>query len=284
MVQTLIEDALGDPRNAAALAAAAEFAYSPEAEAKPKFRAELGLNARLISSGNTQVYLAGNDEHLVVAFRGTEAPTSLEGLKDWLLTDAANLLIVPEGRLGTDLAAAGVGARFHQGFVDAIADIWEQVYAAVDQEMKAAERPLWITGHSLGGALALLAGWLFLRRTVAVHQIYTFGGPMIGNDRATLSFDREFAGKVFRYVNLPDPVPKLPTMSLVANQYVHCQKEIPVGAADSANDFVSQLRQGVVSGVLNATLIDDIWNAVKTRISAHGMNNYRELVSRLLRS
>jgi len=55
------------------------------------------------------------------------------------------------------LAAAGVGARFHQGFVDAIAEVWEPVYAAVDQELKAAERPLWITGHSLGAALALLA-------------------------------------------------------------------------------------------------------------------------------
>jgi hypothetical protein len=45
--------------------------------------------------------------HVVVAFRGTESPTSLDGLKGILLTDAMNLLVVPEGRLGHDLAAAG---------------------------------------------------------------------------------------------------------------------------------------------------------------------------------
>lgn len=43
----------------------------------------------------------------------------------------------------TDLAAAGVGARFHQGFVNAIADIWQPVLASVEVEMKKAERPLW---------------------------------------------------------------------------------------------------------------------------------------------
>jgi triacylglycerol lipase len=287
MVKTLIEDALGDPRNAEALASAADISYCPEAVAREKFREELGLDARLFSVDNTQAYVATNDEHLVVAFRGTEAPTSVEGLKDWLLTDALNLLIVPEGRLGTDLAAAGVGARFHQGFVDAIAKIWEPVYAAVDQELKTAERPLWITGHSLGGALALLAAWLFQRRMIPVHQIYTFGGPMIGNDVAIEAFDREFAGKIFRYVNDPDPVPKLPTMSLVANQYAHCQKEITLGAAGAvgaAADFFQQYAKQAVNGVLHATLLDDIWKGLQARIGAHAMDNYRQLLTKLFRS
>lgn len=282
MGKTLMEDAWGDPRNAEALAWASDFSYYPEAEAKAKFRAELGLEARLFSVGNTQAYVAANDDHIVVAFRGTEAPTSLEGVKDWLLTDAVDLLIVPEGRLGTDLAAAGVGARFHQGFVNAIAAIWDPVYKAVDQEMKAAERPLWVTGHSLGGALALLAAWLFLRRMVPVHQIYTFGGPMIGNDLALTAFDREFAGKIFRYVNVPDPVPKLPTVSLVANQYAHCQTEITlgvVGATGAAADFFHELGKKTVDGILNATLLDDLWNGLKDRIGAHGMASYRKLLA-----
>jgi hypothetical protein len=284
MSKTLIEDALGDPRNAEALAWASDLSYYPEAEAKPKFRAELGLDARLFSAGNTQAYVATNDDHIVVAFRGTEAPTSLEGVKDWLLTDAMNLLMVPEGRLGTDLAAAGVGARFHQGFVDAIAAIWDPVYQAVDKEMKAAERPLWITGHSLGGALALLAAWLFLRRMIPVHQIYTFGGPMIGNPLAVSAFDREFAGKIFRYVNVPDPVPQLPTVSLVANQYAHCQKEMSLGAtAGAAADLFQQLGKKTVDGILNATLLDDLWNGLQQRIGAHGMDSYRKLLADLFK-
>ena len=83
--------------------------------------------------------------------------------------------MVPEGRLGTDFAAAGVGARFHKGFIAALAMVWDPLLAAVEAELKRAERPLWVTGHSLGGALALLSAWLFHRKFISVHQVYTFG-------------------------------------------------------------------------------------------------------------
>jgi hypothetical protein len=94
---------------------------------------------------------------------------------------------------------------------------------------------------------------------IPVHQLYTFGGPMIGNQAAVNAFDRELAGKIFRYVNVPDPVPKLPTVSLVANQYTHCQKEMTLGvagAAGAAADFFAQLGKQTVDGILNATLLE----------------------------
>src|SRR6516162_4292527 len=99
----LIEDAKGDPRNAAVLSLASDLAYLPVEEGAEAFHTQLGMEARLISVGNTQVYVASNDEHIVAAFRGTESPTTIDGLKDWLLADAGNLLIVPEGRRGTEL-------------------------------------------------------------------------------------------------------------------------------------------------------------------------------------
>jgi predicted lipase len=271
----LIEDALGDPRNAQAMAVAADLSYFPQAEGAAKFQQELGMTAcQFFSVGNTQAYVLSNDDHILVVFRGTEAPTSIEGLKDWLLTDALNLLIVPEGRLGTDLAAAGVGARFHQGFVNAIADIWDPVLAAVEGELKKKERPLWITGHSLGGALALFAAWLFQRKMINVHQIYTFGAPMIGNELAAKAFDREFKGKIFRYVNTLDPVPQLPTMSLIANQYGHCLTEVPLGGA-AGGSFFQGLAGSAVDGALNANLIDIIWKTLQERVGAHAMDVYR---------
>ena len=53
--------------------------------------------------------------------------------------------------------------------------VWDELYAAIDQAQKTKERPLWITGHSLGGALALLAGWRFNRNFISVNEIVTFG-------------------------------------------------------------------------------------------------------------
>jgi hypothetical protein len=275
----LIEDALGDPRNARALAVASDLAYYAEAEAAPQFRDQLGLEARLISVGNTQVYVAQNDKHLVVAFRGTEAPNTIDGLKDCLLTDALNLLTVPEGRLGTDLAAAGVGARFHKGFVTALGSVWDPLVAAVEAEQKRAERPLWVTGHSLGGALALLAAWLFHRKFISVHQVYTYGAPMIGNTAATQAFDREFAGKIFRYVNPTDPVPKLPTISLLANDYGHCLKEMMLGAA--AAEAVAEAAPAAAGGALDPATIEHLWQSAQQRVAAHSLAHYRDLIAKL---
>jgi hypothetical protein len=277
----LIEDALGDPRNACTLALASDLAYMGQAEGAEAFRTQLGLDAKLFSVGNTQAFLLTNDEHIIVAYRGTESPTTIEGLKDWLLTDAANLLIVPEGRLGTDLAAAGVGARFHQGFVKAIGDIWDPLFEAVQAERQRRDRPLWLTGHSLGGALALLAGWLFRRKFVPVHQIYTFGGPMIGNKTAVEAIDRELAGRIFRYVNRPDPVPLLPTVSLIGNHYEHCQTETMLGAVVESVNFLQRLADKGAGELLTGNIISEIWTNVLERVDAHSMVHYRELVGRL---
>lgn len=284
MTLELIEDAPGDHRNAEFLGLACELAYLGPEAGPAAFQEQLGLNARLFSVGNTQAYVATNDDHLVVTFRGTEAPTSLDGIKDWLLTNSINLLIVPEGRLGTDLAAAGVAARFHQGFVNALADIWEPVYEAVSAAMREQERPLWLTGHSLGGALALLAGWMFLQRTVNVHLICTFGAPMIGNEEAAKAFNRELDGKIYRYVNRLDPVPLLPTLSLVSNRYAHCDREMTPTTeegVESAEGLFQGLMGKAVDGVVNGTLIGELWDSVKARLAAHNLSAYYELMKKL---
>jgi predicted lipase len=275
----LVEDAMGDQRNCRALAVASDLAYLSEAEAVPQFREQLGLEARLISAGNTQVYLAQNDKNIVVAFRGTEMPNTIEGLKDCLLTDAMNLLMVPEGRMGTDFAAAGVGARFHKGFIVALESVWDPLLAGVEAELKRAERPLWVTGHSLGGALALLAAWLFQRKMIAVHQVYTYGAPMIGNALATKAFDREFEGKIYRYVNANDPVPKLPTMSLLANDYGHCLKEMMLGAA--AAEAAAAAESGAAGGALDAAAMESVWQSAQQRVASHSLAHYRELIAKL---
>jgi triacylglycerol lipase len=276
----LQEEPHGNLASARFLCEASALAYLPEATGRPRFAAELGLDARLFSAGNTQAWIGVDDANIVVAFRGTESPATLDGLKDVLLTDAMNLLVVPEGRFGHDLSAAGVGARFHKGFVDALATIWDPLATAVEAEVKRRDRPVWLTGHSLGGALALLAAWLLKRRFVPVHEVCTFGAPMIGNKVASEAFNREFAGRVFRYVNGRDPVPKLPTMSLVANEFLHVDAQRLLGREPLTDltDLVGTVASKAAGGLLSGTLLDDAWSHLNAEVASHFLDRYRDLL------
>jgi triacylglycerol lipase len=277
----LSEDAPGSAENARQLAAACQFAYFPADQGVASFQSELGLAAELISVDNTQAYVATDDANIVVAFRGSEGPTSIDGLKDWFLTNALNLLIVPEGPLSTEFAAAGVGAKFHQGFVGAIGEIWPALLPKVEAQVAAKDRAVWVTGHSLGGALALLGAWLLKRKFVNVSEIATFGAPMVGNRIVSEAFNREFGGKIFRYVNAPDPVPLLPMMSLVANDFAHCDKLVPLGDASGSNDLLDYLKQmggQTADGLLGGQIGETVWGGLKGRIAAHLLNDYRKLL------
>ncbi len=271
----------GNAGNALFLAQACNLAYLDAPGGITRFRDDLGLEAELISVGNTQVYITQNDKVLVVAFRGSQAPNTLDGLKDWLLTNANDYLILPEGQIGTDFAAAGVGARFHRGFMEALRDVWEPMLAAVTKAIESKDRPLWVTGHSLGGALALLASWRLQRNFVTVHEVVTFGCAMIGNETAARAFEQEFAGKIFRYVNLEDPVPLLPSISLVANTYAHCPNEVSLSALSAVASALDTLKASTGSAVdrlIEASQIDHLWKVVQSRISAHFIDHYQERV------
>jgi len=284
MSMQLFETESGDYRNARYLAKACDLAYFDEAQARPLFQLELGLDAKLVSVDNTQVYVAKDDKNLVVVFRGSQSPDSIDGFKDWLLTNANNYLILPEGELGTDFAAAGVGARFHLGYMGALAEIWEPLFAAVNAAQSESERLLWVTGHSLGGGLALLAAWRFQRQFLAVHEIYTFGAPMVGNAAAAEAFHEAFPGKIHRFVDCLDVVPLLPTVSLVANTYGHCLEEHELGDESNAeggpaNKVMVGMAASTVDGLLHATIIDEIWGHFHRRIASHMMANYQSQIA-----
>jgi triacylglycerol lipase len=274
----LDENARGSAANALFLCEASGLAYLSEGEGTRLFAGKLGLAARLFSAGNTQAWLGVADDAIVVAFRGTESPTTLDGLKDILITDAMNLLVVPEGRLGHDLSAAGVGARFHKGFTDALADIWGPLGDAIEAEWRRRDRAVWLTGHSLGGALALLAAWLLKRRFVPVHEVCTFGAPMIGNRVACEAFNREFAGGIFRYVNGRDPVPKLPALSLAANEFLHVDSQRLLGTHPLTGiaEFLGTVATKAAGGLLAGRLIDEAWRHVNDEVGFHFLDRYRD--------
>jgi predicted lipase len=183
--------------------------------------------------------------------------------------------------MGTDFAAAGVGARFHKGFLTSLDEIWEPLFAKVDAAQLDCERRLWVTGHSLGGAIALLCAWRFERQFLKVHQVYTFGAPMIGNAAAAAAFHQQFPGRIYRFVDTRDPVPRLPTLSLTSNEYSHCLQEVLLGAQD-VGGALHEAAGKAVDRVLDATVIDELWGQMTKTVDSHFLGNYLQRISERL--
>ena len=72
---------------------------------------------------------------------------------------------------------------------------------------------VWVTGHSLGGAIASLASTIILhesRTSKANLYMYTFGQPRVGDYNYALAHDR-LVPISFRVTHYRDPVVHLPT-------------------------------------------------------------------------
>jgi hypothetical protein len=88
-----------------------------------------------------------------------------------------------------------------------------------------------ITGHSLGGALAALAGaYAYTNALVqatgildSLRGIYTFGQPMIGNPQFAAKLQGTLGQNLFRHVYGRDIVPRLPPWTM--GSYAHVGEE-----------------------------------------------------------
>lgn len=89
----------------------------------------------------------------------------------------------------------------HHGFLDCWKIIRHRVLAVVGL------KPVILTGHSLGGAMATLAAPDFAGQ---VKEVVTFGSPRVGNGAFRDAYAEEFAEQTTRYVYSLDPVPLVP--------------------------------------------------------------------------
>jgi triacylglycerol lipase len=111
---------------------------------------------------------------------------------------------------------SGVG-KVHRGFHKYVDKLWEPIEAHI-KKGRAAKKNLWITGHSLGGAMATL-----IARRCAVNDdlrtpeaLFTYGSPRVGNKTYIKSFDNLIVHH--RWVNDGDIVTKVPFPPF----YYHC--------------------------------------------------------------
>jgi triacylglycerol lipase len=190
-----------DPGIAHILGRVADGAYLRDDGALQAMAGALGLTESIFRAERDciQSLVLSSSEAIVLAFRGTDPGL----LHNWI----------------TDLDAAqvdGVVGRVHQGFQGGLDQVWNETCGELFRRQGLQGRPLWITGHSLGGALAVLATANLRLGTARrpVNGLYTFGCPRVGDETFRQAFDHDFRGGAFRFVNQNDPVPRLPTREM----------------------------------------------------------------------
>ena len=185
-------DPLFNRANALYLAHASDVAYhrAPAATAQER----LGLRAFAFRDKVTRArgFLGVCDTHAVLAFRGTDPVT----LPNWV-ADAVVRLVPCDDYDG----------RVHHGFSSVLRWAWGKVEKILDE---AQDKPLFLTGHSMGGALAVLTACRLARMGRPPVATYTFGSPRVG-DRA---FCAGYRLPTYRIVNRLDLVPEMPLASV----------------------------------------------------------------------
>jgi len=192
---------------------ACDLAYQDDpGEAAREF---LGLDAVAFAhaESSTQGFAGRGDGFAVLAFRGSERPR--ENPRDWL-TNFEKIQSQEDPFTG----------QVHTGFSRAVNASWDTIDPVLRRALAAGAAvgaddpgvPLYLTGHSLGGALATLASFRLSSGQLpaagtnpAVRFVpratYTFGAPRVGNTAFCAALVKP---PLYRVVNNLDIVPLVP--------------------------------------------------------------------------
>jgi len=178
---------------------------------------EAGLDQCLfIARDGAEAYVFGNRFDCMIVARGTE-PNQWNDIK----ADANAWTVASE-----------VG-RVHSGFHSEVNELWP----LLEQQIKENQRPMWFSGHSLGGAMAAVCAVRCKISPIPSNPqaIFSYGAPRVG-DRSYTSFLKV---KHFRWVNNNDIVPRVPPRWL---GYRHMGQEIYINRRGRISSLRSWLR------------------------------------------
>ncbi|MDS3862404.1 lipase family protein [Thermosynechococcaceae cyanobacterium BACA0444] len=142
---------------------------------------------------SSQAILVDHQKYFCMAFRGTDQ------LIDWI--DNINAFPVKQ-----------LFGEFHRGFWNSVEAIWDQIYNQYKRlnNLKV-RKPLFLTGHSLGGAMAVIAGSKLIHVDEPFTNIYTFGQPRVMTRNTARIFNIESKTRCFRFNNNNDLVTRAPS-------------------------------------------------------------------------
>ncbi|MDE0151145.1 MAG: lipase family protein [Bdellovibrionales bacterium] len=163
------------------MAECSELAY--EEEHLLKNHLEDGqMELKLIRDEDPQFFLAEHAHYIVLAFRGTES----DNIQDIITDLSIKRQSTKQGKI-------------HTGFLNSYC----RVHHELSSYLKNTNKPIYITGHSMGAALAVIATAQLSSCTLSA--CYNFGSPHIGSPE----FDSHLRVPVYRIVNVGDIVPNL---------------------------------------------------------------------------
>jgi len=177
-----------DWKAALSLALASQLSYQNSESVIDTAKEVWGFDScDFFSKDDTECFVAKSPDVVLVSFRGTES------VGDWL-TDL--------NALSTDRFYGTVHRGFRTAFSVVDSDLREVLAAAPD-------RPIVLTGHSLGGALATIAAAEWAGQ-FPISRIYTYGQPAVGKRRFPAHMIAHYSGKMFRFVNDDDIITMVP--------------------------------------------------------------------------
>ncbi|MEM9484267.1 MAG: lipase family protein [Cyanobacteria bacterium P01_F01_bin.116] len=164
---------------------------------------------------DTQAFIFRTEDCIVLAFRGSQE------IRDWYTNFSTQLRKFTIRREGQTTVSSYKG-RVHTGFFLGWASIEKKVLAQIkrwqdDLSPDETLPPLFVTGHSLGGALATMAAASLQDNNMNVAGLYTFGQPRVGDLTFTRQLNTALSGKAFRFINNNDVVPHVPPPFSVRN-------------------------------------------------------------------
>lgn len=186
------------------LGQAAKLAYSEEAEIRAttaswgfdRFRHYCSTHRMPFPIEDTQAYTVASDQMIITAFRGTQ-PLQI---CDWLSDVTTPPVPGPGGK-----------GLVHVGFNQALRCVYPEIRDTIE-EFRDNNQTIWFTGHSLGGALAMLAGatLYFEEPNLLPDGVYTFGQPRTCDRTLAKAHDSAFTSRLYRFVNNNDIVAHAP--------------------------------------------------------------------------
>ena len=214
--------------NAWWLAEVSTLVYADKGFVRTQFNKAGLQELKYFKNRSTVCYVANNDKFAIVAFRGSEIWKKRESF------DLKEVLADLKTNVDIWLTDWQQGGKVHRGFKEALEEVWPDLLPYI-RKLHDKGCKIWITGHSLGGALATL----FASRYGNAQGVYTFGSPRVGNE----VFNKNFEAKIYRIVNNDDIVPRVPP----PGKYVHVGELKFIDSGGIIRDII----------IRNERLIDD---------------------------